>query len=93
MTAGNINEPQASAPKPPERQPSPTRPFSITVNNDKFAPRFVSGDVVTIDLDNPGNTMRLYQLMRSASVATFDLERGGENLTLTVNLDEAPSGG
>jgi general secretion pathway protein C len=58
---------------------------------------FRAGDVVTrvngIDLDSPGNTMRLYQMMRSASVATFDLQRGGENLTLTVSLEEAPSGG
>jgi general secretion pathway protein C len=58
---------------------------------------FRAGDVVTrvngINLDNPGNTMRLYQMMRSASEAIFDLERGGENLTLTVSLDEAPGGG
>lgn len=58
---------------------------------------FRAGDVVTsvngISLENPGNTMQLYQLMRSASEAVFDVERGGENLTLSVSLDEMPSGG
>jgi general secretion pathway protein C len=58
---------------------------------------FKAGDVVTsingITLDNPGNTMQLYQLMRSASEAVFDLQRGGENLTLTVSLDGAPQDG
>jgi len=58
---------------------------------------FKAGDVVTsingITLDNPGNTMQLYQLMRSASEAVFDLQRGGESLTLTVSLDGAPQDG
>lgn len=58
---------------------------------------FKAGDVVTsvngITLDNPGNAMQLYQLMRSASEAVFDLERGDERMTLTVNLDEAPRDG
>jgi general secretion pathway protein C len=52
---------------------------------------FKAGDVVTsvngINLDDPGNTMQLYQLMRSASEAVFDLERAGQSLTLTVNLN------
>jgi general secretion pathway protein C len=58
---------------------------------------FKSGDVVTsvngINLDNPANTMQLYQLMRSASEAVFDLERGAETVTLTVNLNGAADGG
>jgi general secretion pathway protein C len=58
---------------------------------------FKAGDVVTsvngIDLDDPSNTLQLYQLMRTASQAVFGLERGGELITLTVSLDEAPSGG
>ncbi len=58
---------------------------------------FKSGDVVTsvngINLDNPANTMQLYQLMRSASEAVFDLERGAQTLTLTVNLNGAADGG
>jgi len=52
---------------------------------------FRAGDVVTavngLSLAEPANTMRLYQAMRSASYATFDLERGGEYLTLEVALD------
>ena len=52
---------------------------------------FKAGDVVTsvngINLDDPGNTMQLYQLMRSATEAVFDLERAGQSLTLTVNLN------
>lgn len=58
---------------------------------------FESGDIVTsvngIDLDNPANTMALYQLMRSASEAVFDVQRGAETLTLTVDLDGAADGG
>ena len=53
---------------------------------------FKAGDVVTsingIALDDPGNTVRLYQLMRSAREATFDLERAGEQLTVSVSLDD-----
>jgi len=52
---------------------------------------FQAGDVVTsingIALNDPGNTVRLYQLMRSAREATFDLERAGEQLTVSVTLD------
>jgi general secretion pathway protein C len=52
---------------------------------------FRAGDMITsvngIALDDPGNTVRLYQLMRSAEEAVFDLERDGEPLTVTVGLD------
>ena len=52
---------------------------------------FRTGDMITsvngIALDDPGNTVRLYQLMRSAEEAVFDLERDGEPLTVTVGLD------
>jgi len=58
---------------------------------------FKSGDIVTavngINLDNPGNTMQLYQVMRTASEAVFDLEREGESVTLTVSLGDVPQGG
>jgi general secretion pathway protein C len=51
---------------------------------------FRPGDLVTgvngIALDDPANTMRLYQVMRSASEAVFELERGGQPLSLTVAL-------
>ena len=52
---------------------------------------FKPGDLVTgvngLALNDPGNTVRLYQLMRSAGEAVFDLERGDEQLTITVSLD------
>lgn len=51
---------------------------------------FKAGDLVTsvngITLDDPANTMRLYNAMRSAGEVVFDLERGGEPLTLSVSL-------
>ena len=40
------------------------------------------------DLSDPENTVRLYQLMRSAREAVFDLERGEELLSITVSLDD-----
>jgi general secretion pathway protein C len=51
---------------------------------------FRSGDLVVgvngIALDKPANTMRLYQLMRNASEAVFDLRRGDTRITLSVDL-------
>jgi general secretion pathway protein C len=53
---------------------------------------FTPGDIVTsvngIALSDPGNTVRLYQLMRNARKAVFDLERGEELLSVTVSLDD-----
>ncbi len=53
---------------------------------------FRSGDLVTgingIALNDPANTMRLYQTMRTAAEATFELQREGELLTLSVSLDD-----
>jgi len=53
---------------------------------------FKTGDLVTavngIALDNPGNTMKLYNAMRSAGEVVFDLERGGESLSISVSLGE-----
>ncbi|MFT5709882.1 MAG: general secretion pathway protein C [Halioglobus sp.] len=53
---------------------------------------FKQGDLVTavngIALNDPGNTVRLYQLMRGAREAVFDLERGEELLTVAVSLDD-----
>lgn len=53
---------------------------------------FKRGDLVTgvngIALSDQGNTVRLYQLMRSAREAVFDLERGEELLTVSVSLDD-----
>ena len=51
---------------------------------------FKSGDLVTsvngIDLNDPANTMRLYQTMRTASEAVFDLQRGEESVSISVSL-------
>lgn len=52
---------------------------------------FKQGDLVTsvngISLDNPANTMALYNNMRTATEAVFELERENQPLTLSVNLD------
>lgn len=54
---------------------------------------FKTGDMVTavngIDLSSPANTMRLYNAMRTASEAVFELQRGDQSLTLSVSLDAA----
>jgi general secretion pathway protein C len=54
---------------------------------------FESGDLVTdvngMSLTDPANTVRLYQAMRSASEASFELQRKGESVTLNVNLTAA----
>ncbi len=51
---------------------------------------FEPGDIVTgvngYSLSDPSNTVRLYQLMRDAAGATFDIERGGSALTISVSL-------
>jgi general secretion pathway protein C len=52
---------------------------------------FKQGDLVTsingISLNDPANTMRLYQTMRTASEAVFELERGDQALSISVQLD------
>ncbi len=63
---------------------------------DEFAALgFEAGDVVTavngLSLSEPANTMRLYQAMRSATSASFDLERNGSSMTLDVALDSTGS--
>ena len=51
-----------------------------------------SGDIVQsvngVPLNDPSNAMRLYQDMRDASDATFDILRGSENISISVSLDE-----
>jgi len=51
---------------------------------------FRAGDLVTaingMSLSDPSNTIRLYQTMRSATAASFELERDGEAVTLEVSL-------
>ncbi|WP_241505966.1 type II secretion system protein GspC [Parahaliea mediterranea] len=54
---------------------------------------FRPGDLVTavngIALDNPANTMQLYQAMRTAQEAVFELQRDGQALTVSVALGAA----
>ncbi len=51
---------------------------------------FKSGDIVTgingVDLDNPGRAMELYQTLRTATEASFTVDRNGQPITLTVSL-------
>lgn len=53
---------------------------------------FKAGDLVKsvngIALDDPANTMRLYQTMRTASEAVFEIERGSQPLSLSVSLGD-----
>ena len=50
---------------------------------------FKSGDIVTAvngyTLSDPTNTVRLYQLMRDATDATFDIEREGAPVSINVS--------
>ena len=52
---------------------------------------FKTGDVITavngIVLTDPANTMRLYQTMRTANEAVFDLQRDNQAVTISVSLD------
>lgn len=51
---------------------------------------FESGDVVTavngLVLSDASNTIKLYQLMKDADEATFDIKRGGGTVTISVDL-------
>lgn len=53
---------------------------------------FQTGDLVKsvngVDLTSPANTMRLYNMMRTAGEAVFEVQRNGQPLTLSVSLDE-----
>jgi general secretion pathway protein C len=58
---------------------------------------FETGDIVTgvngLSLKDPSNTVRLYQTMRSAREANFELQRGGESVTLNVSIGGPDDGG
>ena len=51
---------------------------------------FKAGDIVTAvngyALSDPTNTVRLYQLMRDATDATFEIERDGSPVSISVSL-------
>ncbi len=52
---------------------------------------FQNNDVVTsingITLDNPSGALQVFQMLRTAKEATFELQRAGEPVTLPVDLD------
>ncbi|QIB66410.1 type II secretion system protein GspC [Kineobactrum salinum] len=54
---------------------------------------FRAGDVVVavngLSLSDPANTMRLYQAMRTATEAEFELQRDGQPLAVRVSLGDA----
>jgi general secretion pathway protein C len=56
---------------------------------------FKEGDLVTgingIALDDPANTLGLYQTMRTASEAVFELERDGQPISISVKLEDGES--
>lgn len=58
---------------------------------------FKSGDMVTavngIKLDNPANTMVLYNAMRAAQEVVFELERDGQPVNISVDLNAQAAGG
>ncbi len=51
---------------------------------------FKSGDIVTavngLALSDASNTVKLYQMMKDASEAAFEIERDGGNVTINVDL-------
>ena len=53
---------------------------------------FQRGDIVTAingySLADPSNTVRLYQLMRDTTDATFEVERGGTMMTISISLTD-----
>lgn len=53
---------------------------------------FQRGDIVTAingySLADPSNTVRLYQLMRDTTDATFEVERGGTMTTISISLTD-----
>ena len=50
-----------------------------------------SGDIITaingISLDDPSNTLKLYQELRNLSEASIDIQRGEQNVSLIIGLD------
>lgn len=80
------------------REGSALRGYRISPGTDaeQFAQMgFEEGDVVTgingVSLDNPSNTMVLYNSLRDAGDVVFELERGGSPHTISVNLDSGAS--
>ncbi len=78
------------------REGSQLRGYRVSPGTDaaQFAQMgFEAGDVVLgingVSLDNPTNTMVLYNSLRTAGEVVFELERGGQPMTISVNLDDS----
>lgn len=54
---------------------------------------FKAGDIVTgingIALSDPAQAMRVYQTMRTASEAVFDVQRGDQSVSVSISLDSS----
>ena len=57
---------------------------------------FQQGDIVTavngLALSDASNSIKLYQMMKEATEATFDIQREGGNVTLSVDLIQPLTG-
>lgn len=80
----------------PVRQAGELQGYRITPgeNRQQFEQLgFRAGDLVVavngMPLSDPANAMRLYQLMRTASEATFELQRDGQPLAVSIRLGDA----
>jgi general secretion pathway protein C len=80
----------------PVRDGSELQGYRVSAGRDRAqfeAMGFQADDIVTgvngIALTDPGKAMELYRVMRSATEASFDVLRGGEQLTLVVELEGA----
>lgn len=78
------------------REGGELRGYRLTPGRDKAQFEqlgFRTGDLVVavngMPLSDPANTMRLYQAMRAASEASFDLLRSGEAVAVSVSLGAA----
>lgn len=78
------------------REDGALRGYRISAGKDKQqfeSLGFQSNDIVTgvngIALTDPGKAMELYRVMRSAEEASFNVMRGGEEVTLVVGLQSS----
>ena len=78
------------------REAGQLRGYRVSAGRDRAqfeALGFKANDIVTgvngIELTDPGKAIKLYEVMRTASEASFNVLRDGEQLTLTVGLENS----
>ena len=78
------------------REAGQLRGYRVSAGRDREqfeALGFKANDIVTgvngIELTDPGKAIKLYEVMRTASEASFNVLRDGEQLTLTVGLENS----